>query len=127
MRIPEYGSRIQIHQNQMNTRIHIRFQIGIPDWCHRFAMYFAKCSSDSFVLFLMAIEWALLFVKAINIFSTNYLMFSILNMFQAAGGLGMHTVQHHNSFIHFYFLLKYSVVFLILCILYLSLSFFLFQ
>ncbi len=30
--------------------------------------------------------------QAINIFSTNYLMFSILNMFQAAGGLGMHTI-----------------------------------
>jgi hypothetical protein len=27
-------------------------------------------------------------MQAINIFSTNYLMFSILNMFQAAGGLG---------------------------------------
>jgi hypothetical protein len=49
----------------------------------------------------MAIEWALLFVKAINIFSTNYLMFSILNMFQAAGGLGMHTVQHYQQVLFF--------------------------
>jgi hypothetical protein len=31
---------------------------------------------------------AKLLIQAINIFSTNYLMFSILNMFQAAGGLG---------------------------------------